>query len=140
MANYIAYDRSNYFKVKNVDAFRLFIENLGLTMHLGSLDGDDIKGGGTVTVIDEDGGGIPEDERWDEEKEQFVEFDFFAEVAKHLTDDSVAEFRHIGHEKLRYLVGCTVAVNSKGEILALSLDDIGKMVKKVWGLDMNPAQ
>jgi hypothetical protein len=40
--------------------------------------------------------------------------DLFGEVAGHLVEGSVAVFIEVGAEKLRYLTGWAVAVNSSG--------------------------
>lgn len=43
----------------------------------------------------------------------------------------MAIVREIGYEKMRYLVGYTVAVNAAGESLEVSLDDIYEAAKRL---------
>jgi hypothetical protein len=87
---------------------------------------------GMVYVNNSDGAGWP---TWafDEDDEEY-EFDFFHEISQFLAPGEVAIFQEVGAEKLRYLFGQSIAVNHKGEILSVDLNDIVDKVKSEWGV------
>ena len=52
----------------------------------------------------------------------------------------VAILQEVGAEKLRYLVGYAVAVNHRGETLAVSIDEVyGRVRNAGWGEDVSTA-
>ena len=114
MANYEGTFRSNYFGVKNVDAFRQFCKKHNLEFiekdsRCGFLMTDGTEGGFSISG-------------WDSENEE--ETDVLAEIAEHLAADQVAIVMEVGQEKLRYLVGRAWLVNADGEQKFLSLADL----------------
>jgi len=128
MANYYAHCRTNYFKVKDPNAFSealldvpdiMFEESDGAFM----IWGNNPDGAGWPTMIFND-----ETNDWDD-------FDLPLFVADYLADDSVAIFMEVGYEKIRYLVGYAIAVNSKGETRDVSIHDI---YEKAVELTNNP--
>jgi len=124
MANYYASCRTNYFKVKDVNAFQADIESIpGI---------DVIVGSESICILgdDPDGAGWP---AWihDEETGEDIEIDFFQEVAKHLADGEVAIFMEAGAEKLRYITGFALAINNKGEMETISLQNIYDLAKNL---------
>lgn len=126
MANYYATWRSNYFKVKDIEKFKA---DMALIPGLRVLE----RPNGLAAVVQEDSGdgaGIPQFLCIDGKD---AEIDMCEELAKHLTDDSVAILMEVGSEKLRYLVGVALAVNSSGEVLQVSLGDIYKIVADQFG-------
>ena len=120
MATYVPTARSNYFAVKDPAAFESFCSKWSLRL----IRKDDREGQPTLFgfLVDSDNG-IPST-YWDPDKEDDVESDFIGELSSHLVDGWVAIVREIGYEKMRYLVGFTVAVNSAGERIDLNLDRI----------------
>lgn len=68
------------------------------------------------------------------------EFDFTEKILKHLLPDQVAVFVEIGSEKLRYLIREVFAVNSKGEVINISLNDIYDKIQKEWGITPTTAE
>lgn len=115
MANYYATCRSNYFQVKDKDAFVAECNKRSISVW------DDQKDG-RVGIYDEDGG-------WpssyhDEDVGDYVDYDITDFVAEHLADGAVAILMETGAEKLRYVAGHAVAVNSKGEYKTVNLNDI----------------
>lgn len=119
MANYIASARSNYFKVKDKDAFLEAMERVpDVLVEYGN---DDTV---VLTVQNSDWGGWPSYYYNDEDDIEEEDFDIAELVSEHLKDDSVAIFMEVGAEKLRYVVGYAVAINSKGEREQVSLMDI----------------
>jgi hypothetical protein len=123
MANYYASCRTNYFKVKDDEAFENAMSEIpGVEVTT------DAAGYGLLGD-DPDGAGWPGWYMDDDDNE--IEVDIYQAVAEHLVDGEVAIFMESGAEKLRYIVGFAVAVNNKGEIKALGLNDIYKMAKEL---------
>lgn len=117
MANYIGAARSNYFRVKDQAAFR---------KAMGELEVDIIEDrDGRVGLLsrEADGAGWPSF-TYDEQAEEYREFDIADLVAEHLADGEVAVLLEAGAEKLRYLVGHAVAINSAGQTVTVNLQDI----------------
>jgi len=123
MANYQGAARTNYFNVKDESAFRAWAAKFGLKVIesdglLGLLPGD-YADDGTFSVFD---------------KEQDDSLDICDEIAAHLADDSVAVVMEAGHEKLCYISGWAVAINSAGERVQIVLDDIYEAAAKKLGV------
>ena len=121
MANYYGQTRSNYFAVKEAEAFKeelskypveiITQEKDGATLY-GFMDRD-VDGAGTVEYYyDEETGDNSADLDW---------VDFFS---RHLADGEVAVIVHCGSEKYRYINGYTTAYNNKGGEIHLGLEDI----------------
>ena len=129
MANYYSSARTNYFRVKDVDAFNKWIKQFsGLETIVHETEG-------TVGVLFEDG--VPFC-RWETEKDADgnehdvdVEVDFMEELALHLADNEVAILQEAGAEKLRYINGYAIAVNNKGERRQISIDKIYDLAKEL---------
>jgi len=130
MANYEPFVRSNYFQVHDPAAFRSWCAGRGLEV----IDEEDPVHGMLYGFIA--GDGIP-CERYDDETDEYVEIDFYAELAAHLVEGWIAEVREIGYEKMRYLTGNTVAVDHAGESITVNLNDIYTLAKKRWGEQAN---
>lgn len=122
MANYVPFARSNYFKVKDPAAFEAFCTKWGVELIRGG-EGDELFG-----FFGHDDMGIPQG-YFDPQQDDYVDGDFMADLATHLAEGWVAIVREIGYEKMRYLVGYTVAVNSKGERREIGLDGIYELAK-----------
>lgn len=130
MANYYCSCRTNYFKVKDPEAFKeamlrfsvLVCEKDTLFCLLGE---------------DPDGAGWPcyDEDTWED-------FDFFAYVADFLADNSVAIFIEAGAEKLRYIHGSAHAINNKKECEHINLNAIYKKAKSLvpTGTDITHAE
>lgn len=129
MANYYCTARTNYFRVKDADAFNKWIEQFSgveTIVH---------KTQGTVGVLFDDG--VPNC-RWETEKDTDgnehdvdVEVDFMDELAEHLADNEVAILQEAGAEKLRFINGYAVAINNKKETKQINLDDIYALAKEL---------
>lgn len=127
MANYIPMARSNYFRVKDVEAFKQFIEDVGLEPieSLHEATGETLWG-----FMDESGEiGIPVYNRATDS-----DIDFPTELAAHLVAGEVAVIIEIGWEKYRYLVGQAIAVNSAGMTSVVTLQDIYEQAKALGEL------
>ena len=124
MANYVPFVRSNYFEVKDAAAFEAFCKKWRVEL---------IRGGKDDTLFGFLGDGeigLPLC-YYDAGKDDYVEGNFMDELSGHLANGWVAVVREIGYEKMRYLVGYTVAVNSRGESIEVSLDDIYAAAKRL---------
>jgi len=126
MANYYGNGRSNYVKVNDIEKFKALCDERKLVCRVNDETGevacfasnDNETGEITSIVFDEDG--------------NYVELpSFFKEVAKLLIDDYIFIWQHIGNEKLRYFCGYSVAINSKGKRIDISLDDIYEKAEKL---------
>jgi hypothetical protein len=120
MANYYGQTRSNYFAVKDAEAFTAELENYpvkvitqekdGVTLY-GFLDNDD-DGSGEIWSI------------YNDETEEFDEIDWADVFKRHLQDDWVAVIITNGYEKYRYFTGDATAYNNKGESRTINIDHI----------------
>jgi hypothetical protein len=122
MANYIGQARTNYFAVKDEQAFLEDIAKCNVKLIMSATeDGKPLYG----FLDDESGDGMDTWYAWgadDEDDEpEFTWGEFFQ---KHLADGWVAIITEIGSEKYRYLNGSATAYNNKGEDKFVSLDSI----------------
>jgi len=126
MANYYATARSNYFAVKDEKAFREWAGLLRLTIlkpdHRDKV-ADGIPRFGIAPGDHDDSGGWPT-MLWNKEACDFDAIDVAEQLSAHLADDEVAVLLEVGNEKLRYLTGAAVAVNSKGQGVRMDFESI----------------
>jgi len=129
MANYYASSRSNYFAVKDAQAFEDEMSNISDIEVITKTGEDGILRYGVLSHIS-DSGGWPS---WvfNEETDDYDDIDFFDIVSEHLADNEVAIFMEAGAEKLRYICGYAVAVNNKGETRQISLNNIYDLAKEI---------
>jgi len=125
MANYYANCRSNYFKVKDNDAFEVAMDEIP------GIDVIKTAGENSYCILgdDPDGAGWPswfDDDNGDEH-----EIDLPHMVADHLADEEVAIFMESGAEKLRYITGYAVAINNKHETRVVTLNNIYDLAKEL---------
>ena len=122
MANFYGTARTNYFEVKDLEAFE---EAMGRLPDLEIIHNDGLVG---LMVNDGDSGCFPSF-TYDEDNAEFdeQEIDIAEYVAEHLADGAVAIFIQAGAEKLRYVSGYAEAINNKFQRKALSLDNIYDM-------------
>lgn len=124
MANFYGEARTNYFHVKDEEAFLKAMEDV---------PGIDIQSDANgFVILGDDCDGYNTWYKWSIDDE---ELDIPQMVAEHLADGEVAIFMEVGHEKLRYLSGSAVAVNSKGEEVIVSIGDIYKLAATHFGLN-----
>ena len=127
MANYYSYARSNYFKVKDVGKFKEFCAELPGVEVIESSAKD-----GRVGFLGDCECGLPSFAGdWESGEER--EIDLEQEIAKHLVEGEVAIMVEAGHEKLRYVVGQAIAVNWKGEVCSVGIENIYKMAQEELG-------
>lgn len=126
MANYTATCRSNYFRVKDPEAFKAWTLNYNISV---------VERDGPMFAIfgeDPDGAGWPTS-RWDEDADNPVDVEFDTELAEHLEEDSIAILMEVGNEKRRYVIGQAIAVNSRNETVYLDLSGIYDLARKRFG-------
>ena len=121
MANYYATARSNYFRVKNTQAFEEWCSK----RHLDCWAKPYADIGDRYAIAPSSGmeAGWPYSEL-DEAADEYYEIDFPKELASHLDPRDIAILIEVGSEKLRYLTGEAVAVHATGKSIRISLDDI----------------
>lgn len=127
MSNYYERAKSNWFKVRDPDEFDDWIGELPVKV-ITEQDSDYI-----MVLPEDEYGGFPDD-YYDDEWGEYVPVDFYRELGTRLAPGEVAVFMTIGNESRRYLAGTAVAVNSAGEIISISLDDIYQRVHAQWGI------
>jgi hypothetical protein len=134
MANYYESARTNYFLVKDIDAFKEELKDVtSLNIYVERKSDKHY-----VCLLSESENGFAFD-YYDDSLEDYIEIDWEGIFKKHLQDDSVAIIIGSGAEKLRYIRGYAFAFNSKGETKFLSLDDIYEMAKPL-GSDIQKAE
>jgi len=161
MADWIGSSRSNYFKVKDLEKFKEFCKKWnihfwegifvmakyegkefprrlnpqdkpdqeiiakGNTFTLYAIEGNDDFGGWTNVLFDDEG-------------EEIANYDdFLKELSTHLEEGWVAVLIEVGSEKLAYLTGCAQAVNWKGEMKGMYLDQIMDKAKELMDKSVN---
>jgi hypothetical protein len=117
MANYYGQARTNYFQVKDLNAWRQELTGYPVELIEQKLDDGTIKVG--FMVANEDGGGLVW-QLYDEEGNE-IEIDWTDILARHLADNEVAIIMETGAEKYRYMSGWALAVNNKKETREISL-------------------
>ena len=125
MANYYGQTRSNYFAVKDAEAFTAELENYPVKVITKEADGVTLYG---FLDADDDGAG----EIWsiyNDETDEFDEIDWGHIFKRHLQDDWVAVIISNGYEQYRYLTGDATAYNNKGESQTLHLEHIYELAK-----------
>jgi hypothetical protein len=123
MANWYGTCRSNYFAVKDVDAFNEFcVEHQARP----------IEKEGLVGFVSEDEyGSIPN--RYDEEDDEFIPIT--AKIHEHLAEGHVCVIMEAGAEKARYVTGIAIAIAWTGERTEIDIGDIYKQAQDEFGGD-----
>jgi len=129
MANWYGSSRSNYFRVKDCDAFLQWVEKRGLGF---------FKNGEDAALFAIHSGDSTDAGSWPSyDLEADTEIDLVAELAQHLPKGEVAVLMEIGAEKLRYLTGIAIAVNHKGRAAVVSLDDVYRKAARTFRVQEN---
>jgi len=136
MANFYGTARTNYFKVKDIEAFKDFVNSLSNCTLLEDVGKDEQKLFGFYS--DCDSGCFPSS--YNEETDEHEDIDIVEETAKHLAEGEVAVFMEAGGEKCRYISGWATAINDRGDSIYLSLNDIYKMAEDKFGVKPTMAE
>ena len=128
MANFNGTARSNYFKVKDEDAFDEWVNRMPNLVHIES------NGLHGVYSDDPDTGCFPTN-GYDEETDEDVEYGIGAGIKEHLADGEVCVLMEAGAEKVRYISGWAVAFdNTDKPSTRVSLNDIYDLAKAAFGV------
>lgn len=122
MANYYGFGRTNYFEVKDLEAFVAEVSAIPNIEAYG-------EGNRFCLLSNSEDGFVWSS--YDEETEEDTEVDWADIFTRHLADGSVAIVMEIGNEKLRYLSGVAVAYNNKGESRDISLENIYTLAEEL---------
>lgn len=121
MADYNCVSRTNYFRVKDLPAFKAWVKQRGLAM----FSNEEHAGQFALAPGDDYYGAFPS-----RDSETDEEIDFVRELSAHLEERSVAVILEAGAEKLRYINGYAIAVNARGESVQIFLDDIYQLAER----------
>lgn len=122
MANYYACARSNYFQVKDLEAFKKEIETPSIEIH------EEGEKGICILFYE----GIISD-YYDENGEDYIEINWADIFKRHLKEFQVAVFMESGAEKLRYIVGYAIAYSWTGETVEVNLNSIYGLAGEKFG-------
>lgn len=128
MANWTGKSRTNYVRVKDVDALRSALEPFEMKIHVHPQAPDFVMFEG-----DTEDGDFPTTACGDDDEE--LEFSFEDHVVPHLCEGQVLLTQVIGSEKLRYLSGYASAYAWDGRVEHLGISDIHKIAAEKFGLD-----
>lgn len=131
MANYNGSCRSNYFNVKDDEAFMEAMNDIPSISLKKTKQGFVILGEHTDS-------GWPS-HFYNDETGEATDIDLPEIVSKHLVDGDVAIFMESGAEKLRYIAGYAEAINNKGERKSINLDQIYDLAKELGATITNAA-
>jgi hypothetical protein len=124
MANYTASARSNKFRVKDISALEQDMHP-AIEVHIEDQTSNTV----CLLVTDDDGAGWPtwiEDEHKGEPVN--VPWSIVSVVAPHLIDGEWCVIQEVGSEKLRYLVGHSMAFNNQSVVINVDIGDIYKQL------------
>lgn len=126
MANYVCAMRTNYFRVKDEEAFkelmsRVISEDCDVWEKTTDAGEKLFAFGGYSSIDGVHPKGMPEDEDYDE----FEVDDFLNELADCVADDDAVLIFEGGHEKLRYITGSVTVVTSK-DVKYIDIDSAGR--------------
>lgn len=126
MANWYGAARSNYFFVKDPEAFRNEFSKYPLEVI-------ENQGGPKDSFLLLPTGEYGDFDTWiyDGDEGEEEEFDVLEKVAPHLKDGHVAIIMTTGAEKLRYLTGYAQAINNKGERREVNINSIHELAKEI---------
>jgi len=127
MADYIAQTRSNYFKVKDEERFQMFCQRYGLELITPSASEKQQARFGFMIYASLPSGRA-------DDKGEWIETDFVQELSAQLVPGEVAVVMEIGSEKMRFLNGCAIAVNSQGKQVEVGLNEIYHRAKARFGV------
>lgn len=125
MANWNGSARSNYFAVKVEEAFRKWASSRELEVVTKRHGGDKTLFG--VISTTEDGGWLST--TTDDDGED-IGVSIPAEISEHLADGQVAVLMETGTESNYYLTGQATAIDSRGNMVHVSLEDIYGKIKE----------
>ena len=136
MANYEGTWRSNYFRVKDVAAFKKAIAYIAGVKVLEDRPAYGAQSPGPYVVLLPDDSSDSQDfpEIYlEEESDEPQDIDWHSIFEEHLQEDSIVVIMCCGHEKLSCLYGTAVAYDHSGRNISLDLNHIYRMIEERWG-------
>ena len=127
MAQYFGQARTNYFLVKDAEAFKTEMANYPVNV-IEQKIGEETGYG--ILDADDDGGGL----QWSQYNDDTDEYDDLVWediIGKHLRDGAVCVLVETGAEKYRYFNGWAIAFNNKGETRRVDTTDIYDLAKEL---------
>lgn len=121
MSQWIGTARSNYFRVKNEQAFRAAMEPLEVSV---------VNEEGKFAILSEHEYGGWAGWIFPDEGEP-IEIDHAGTVSEHLAPGEVAILMESGAEKRRYVTGYAIAVNDRNERRTVSIDSIYELAAEL---------
>lgn len=140
MANYNATSRSNYFKVKDADAFKAWVVTIPDLRAVSSTERTD-----AFAIISDDG----DTGQWpitygdcgsDASEEEYVDINWSTDLGTHLVDGEVCIMMSAGSEGTRYVCGGAFAFDNTGKTVRVSLDEIYTKAAKAFGVTPTVAE
>ncbi len=128
MANFYGTARSNYFQVKDAEAFKTWAARLDLEV----ITNDDGLFGLIATNTDD--GCFPSVYAPEDVDEDYP-LEIADELAKHLADGEVCVLMEAGAEKHRYISGWAMAFDNTGKQVEVRLGDIYEKAHEAFGVD-----
>jgi len=130
MANWYGTSRSNYFKVKDVEAFTADMDKHGIEYATKFKDKNDV-----FAVFGGDDGFFNSSYH-DEATDDYVDFELIDVIMPHLPDNEVCVLQSAGAEKLRYITGYAQAFTNKN-LIQISIDDIYEKAAKEFNVPLD---
>lgn len=127
MANYYGQARTNYFLVKDAEAFKAEMMNYEVNVIEQDIDGQTAYG---IMDADNDGGGL-QWSQFNDDTEDYDDLVWETIIGNHLRDGEVCVLMETGAEKYRYLSGWAIAFNNKGETRRVDITDIYDLAKEL---------
>jgi hypothetical protein len=129
MANFHAFTRSNYFRVKDAGAFKAWCNKRSLEAWTKPIEGMDACYAFTADTGECRG--------WPSYDGDDCEIDFTAELAEHLDRRDVAVLFEVGANRHRYIIGQATAINADGRTILINIRDIYGAAAEAFGQDLN---
>lgn len=130
MADWYGAARTNYFPVRDVDAFKAWAAGASLRPH--QSETSDLW-----CVCSGDHSGAWPSAVWDDEAREDRDFDIVEELARHVQEGWPVVLMESRAEKLRYITGVAVAFRVTGADIEredVSLEDIYALAEERWGI------
>jgi hypothetical protein len=135
MADWSGTARSNYFEVKDLAAFKTWLESHSLSLLEDDADPSKPSTKVGFSAANTDHGAWPSS-ICNEETDENEEFDLVSGLWQHLVEGQVAILMEVGSERYRYVTGQAIAVRWDGRVIHLSLNDIYEKAAREFGVDV----
>lgn len=154
MANFHGAARSNYFQVKDPEAFKAWattVPFLGVWETNKLFDNNPVAPAEMEEMLLQraffgvysacpDSGMWPSTVENKDDDSKTTDLDIVLALAPHLADGQVAVLMEVGASKLTYLAGSAVAFDNTGKRVQIQLSDIYKQAAEAFGVPVTAAQ